>query len=517
MSKYTNFLIFICCLFPILLSAQDIVNIEGDQDTITICPRSSVTLTAVGGDSLTWLPANLFTNNTLRTVTFQPLVSGYIYVNSRTENGQSSDSVYINVLNVFLTLNVQDTTYLCLGDSLQLNASISGDASGLTWGPDDGTLSATTGTSITSFADYGNQYYATYISQGCTLTNFFFIQVDSLPLMPITYVPVKDSYCPGDTIILFSPTYEGILYPDIEHEWQPQDGSLVSLPFNYNLTITATTTMFYTRTTNNGACLMRDSVEIVVKEPSIELNVTDTIVCPGRPVQLRILNDVTDISWSPPNGLSCDDCKDPVATVNNTTEYTVSGMNQECPVSANVVIRTFPIPQLTILVNPADSIYVGDIINLTAATIPPVPDNTVYTWVYNGNNINDTDNMITTSAELPVNTVEVSFNTVNGCPVFLSFSILALEPVYEVPNAFTPNNDEINDKFVVYKKGNVEIAEMMIVNRWGQVVYEANNNDGWDGTYKGKASPPEVYAYKVTFILPNGTRFIETGDVTLLR
>ncbi|MBK7426972.1 MAG: hypothetical protein IPI60_08045 [Saprospiraceae bacterium] len=112
----------------------------------------------------------------MRTVSFEPTVSGYVYVNSRTENGQSSDSVYINVLNVFLNLNVQDTTYLCLGDSLQLTASISGDASGLTWGPDDGTLSATTGTSVTSYADYGNQYYATYISQGCTLTNFFFIR-----------------------------------------------------------------------------------------------------------------------------------------------------------------------------------------------------------------------------------------------------------------------------------------------------------------------------------------------------
>ncbi|MBK7426973.1 MAG: hypothetical protein IPI60_08050 [Saprospiraceae bacterium] len=49
MSKYTNLILFICCFFPILLSAQDIVNIEGDQDTITICPRTSITLTAVGG------------------------------------------------------------------------------------------------------------------------------------------------------------------------------------------------------------------------------------------------------------------------------------------------------------------------------------------------------------------------------------------------------------------------------------------------------------------------------------
>lgn len=517
MSKYTNCLLFICCFFPILLTAQDIVSIEGNQDTITICPRTSVTLTAVGGDSLTWLPANLFTDNTQRSVTFQPLVSGYVYVNSRTENGPSSDSVYINVLNVFLNLNVQDTTFLCLGDSLQLNATISGDASGLTWGPDDGTLSSTTGTSITSYADYGNQYFATYISQGCTLTNFFFIQVDSLPLMPITHVPLKDSYCPGDSIIIFSPTYQGILYPDIEHEWQPQDGSLVSLPFNYNLNITATTTMFYTRTTVNGACIMRDSVEIIVKEPSIELNILDTIVCPGRPVQLRILNDVTDISWSPPNGLSCDDCKDPVATVFNTTEYTVSGMNQECPVSENVIIRTYPLPQLTVQFEPSDSIYIGDILNLTAVTIPPVPENTVYTWVYNGNTLSATGSMVTTSAERAVNTVEVSFTTIQGCPVFLAFSILALEPVYEVPNAFTPNNDEINDRFVVYTKGNVQVAEMIIVNRWGQVVYEANNNNGWDGNYKGKASPPEVYAYKVTFILPNGNRFIQTGDVTLLR
>src|SRR5690606_22639133 len=130
--------------------------------------------------------------------------------------------------------------------------------------------------------------------------------------------------------------------------------------------------------------------------------------------------------------------------------------------------RTFPIPQVSVGVEPSDSIYIGDILNLTALTLPPVPGNTIYTWRYNGRDINDTDDMITTSAELPVNTVELSFTTINGCMVSLTFSILAREPEYEVPNAFTPNNDEINDRFVVFTKGSVQVTEMLIVNRWGQ-------------------------------------------------
>ena len=57
-----------------------------------------------------------------------------------------------------------------------------------------------------------------------------------------------------------------------------------------------------------------------------------------------------------------------------------------------------------------------------------------------------------------------------------------------VPNAFTPNGDNVNDLFqgIAY---NLNSYHMVIYNRWGQLVYETNTADyyaGWDGKYQGE-------------------------------
>ena len=42
---------------------------------------------------------------------------------------------------------------------------------------------------------------------------------------------------------------------------------------------------------------------------------------------------------------------------------------------------------------------------------------------------------------------------------------------------------------------------MNIFNRFGELIFESNDiGTGWDGTYKGKASPMGVYVYKITYI-----------------
>jgi gliding motility-associated-like protein len=89
-------------------------------------------------------------------------------------------------------------------------------------------------------------------------------------------------------------------------------------------------------------------------------------------------------------------------------------------------------------------------------------------------------------------------------------------PVLDVPNAFTPNGDGIND--YVYVRG-FGISKMMwrIYNRWGAVVFETGDRkQGWDGTYKGKLQPKEVYTYVLDVEFSDGTKYQKTGDITLL-
>jgi hypothetical protein len=49
-------------------------------------------------------------------------------------------------------------------------------------------------------------------------------------------------------------------------------------------------------------------------------------------------------------------------------------------------------------------------------------------------------------------------------------------------------------------------------------VYESNNlKDGWDGTFKNKPQPMDVYSYTLSVTFSDGKKVVKTGDITLLR
>jgi gliding motility-associated-like protein len=107
----------------------------------------------------------------------------------------------------------------------------------------------------------------------------------------------------------------------------------------------------------------------------------------------------------------------------------------------------------------------------------------------------------------------------NGC----SASDQALVTVYpycvKTMDAFTPNGDGQNDKWLVTLNGgctqNVAVA---VFNRYGTEVYRNENyTNNWDGTYKGKQIPDGTYYYVNTYKLVTGSTVVLKGDVTILR
>ncbi len=89
----------------------------------------------------------------------------------------------------------------------------------------------------------------------------------------------------------------------------------------------------------------------------------------------------------------------------------------------------------------------------------------------------------------------------------------------EIPNFFSPNNDQVNDKFGPVIKNVVslplEIEQIKIYNRWGNEVYKSDND--WDGNIDGKNAPAEVYFYTMTYFIGNGCNHTVKGNVTLMR
>ena len=84
------------------------------------------------------------------------------------------------------------------------------------------------------------------------------------------------------------------------------------------------------------------------------------------------------------------------------------------------------------------------------------------------------------------------------------------------PNSFTPNGDYFNDVFEV-KGYNIKKYQLLIYNRWGELIYESNSlDDMWDGYYKKYMVQEDVYVYKALWQDVKSKWGFKTGTVTVL-
>jgi gliding motility-associated-like protein len=96
---------------------------------------------------------------------------------------------------------------------------------------------------------------------------------------------------------------------------------------------------------------------------------------------------------------------------------------------------------------------------------------------------------------------------------------------YEVyaPNAFSPNDDGVNDVFKLFVDPDVSILsfKLIIHDRWGNLIFQSTDPAlGWDGSQKGNRANPDtyIYAYTIEYEDENGVgRQVNGGTVNLLR
>jgi gliding motility-associated-like protein len=103
----------------------------------------------------------------------------------------------------------------------------------------------------------------------------------------------------------------------------------------------------------------------------------------------------------------------------------------------------------------------------------------------------------------------------HDCSAVDSMQVFVLTQLY-IPNAFTPNDDGINDKWTIPGLENYHKATVQIFNRWGQVIYSSvGYSRPWDGTINGQPVPVGVYIY---MIRPNENGYgLLNGTLTLIR
>lgn len=189
--------------------------------------------------------------------------------------------------------------------------------------------------------------------------------------------------------------------------------------------------------------------------------------------------------------------------VANADDNTVSVINT----ANNTIVTTIPVGTLPygISVSPdGGSVYVANEGSNTVSVIN-VPTNSV-------------------TATVNVGTSPYAFGSFirkgvvcDGEPIKFTITVnpLLVSPVVTIPNAFTPNNDGINDTWNIKNLDQYPNNTVDIFNRYGQKIYSSiNYGIPWDGTFKGKNLPSGTYYYVID--LKNGNKTL-SGYVALIR
>ncbi len=111
----------------------------------------------------------------------------------------------------------------------------------------------------------------------------------------------------------------------------------------------------------------------------------------------------------------------------------------------------------------------------------------------------------------------IAYNDAGCSDTFRLAVDVVIIPLLDVPNAFTPGRFGENG-FVSVKGFGIGKMDWKIYNRWGQLIFQSSNRKaGWDGTFKGKLQPMDVYAYTLDVEFTDGKKLRKTGDITLIR
>jgi len=104
-------------------------------------------------------------------------------------------------------------------------------------------------------------------------------------------------------------------------------------------------------------------------------------------------------------------------------------------------------------------------------------------------------------------------NTFNCFDTFNSVVRVGIGYYLHIPNAFTPDENGINDVWKPSLRG-IKTYKMSVYNRWGQLVFKSDDpKQGWTG----EGAPQGTYIVEISLINAYDERITEKGTITLLR
>lgn len=262
---------------------------------------------------------------------------------------------------------------------------------------------------------------------------------------------------------------------------------------------------------------------IVYVYPSLTGGIVAPNGCVNTPINFQdasisTYGDINEWLWTFGDGNSSFQ-QNPTHTYSNSGIYTVKLIVHTANGCADTItqsITVFADPQLNI--SPSDtSIIYGLSTPLNASTDVI---NGTFSWTPT-EGLSDPNILNPIASPTTTTTYYLTITSLDGCTSIDSSIVrIVFVPIVQIPTAFSPNNDGVNDFFHPLIIGIVENADFRIYNRWGELIYQSKDaySEGWNGKYKDE--PQEIGVYVFVFncnAAVTGTAFNFKGNVTLLR
>lgn len=498
-----------------------------------LCVGSTIQLSAAvnggsGTPSFSWTGPNGFTSNLQNpTITNAQTSSSGAYTLSGTVSGCPLLPASVNVLVSIKPappVTVTPVVY-CMGDqALPLTAI----GQNLNWyyAPTGGVGSATAPVPSTAYEDT-TTYWVTQSNNGCEsirtkLDVFVYTKPNGI------IVGSRNEICQGDTMQVWE---FGNGTPDMQYDWKVpfKAGTILGGSGQGPLTIRFDSAGTYNvrMQINNKGCVSpeRNFAVKVKASPVVRTNIKSD-ACQDEVVTVSLgytTPGVDNYAWNFDGGVVQYGSFDggPYGVTWNTPGLHVVSLvatAAACPAAPykdSIIIHSKPFGNIVNL--SATEICSGDTVHAEALD---VASGNTYTWspaLFFG------DNEHKGPASMAVFTqpafMKLAVTNEWGCTDSGSVYINA-KPCCEVyfPTAFSPNKDGRNDIFHVITVGHHKISNFRVVNRWGQTVFETDDETrGWDGTMNGTEQPIGTYYYYIKYRCANNEYMEQKGEVTLVR
>ncbi|MCZ2140497.1 MAG: gliding motility-associated C-terminal domain-containing protein [Bacteroidia bacterium] len=479
------------------------VNVQIDSSGV-LCSGNSVTLNA-GAGFATYLWDDNSTNQT-RVVN----TPGVYYVTvTNAQNCIGSDTIVIN----------QDTTVKadfsvsvhlgCKRDTIFLTNNSTGGTQWF-WLFGDGAYSTSQHPVPYVYANQGI-YTIRLIVTNPPCADTMLVTINTNHPISSNFVLPKDTMCITSPI---APTLTNNPDPTWIHTWIWGDGTpngtgitpfhMYSMPGTYTIKHIVVDTL---------GCVDSTSKTVTVDFPAYaEFSIFDNQVCLGEKILLNIDTISTSTYsyyWNFGDGFTLYDIPNPMHVYDNPGNYVITLVGKSKFCDSTVITKSveiLPFPQINLGRDTAicpgltGAIVLADVNNPAA----------IYQW-----STGEVSNSIT------VSTPGTYWARTQGECVAVDSITIFRDCYLNVPNAFSPDGDGLNDYFLPRDllSAGLTLFKMDIYNRWGELLFSTTSLDGkgWDGKYNGTPQPIGTYIYTINAEFKNGVKKTYKGNVTLIR